>query len=133
MTGAEKRRPGRTELSDDLRCHVINAVAGNNTDKRLGPGMASALRRLQRVETGEMSWAPTGGDRRLGRIEAHRNYQLGVAHRQPDMTLQEIREQSIAECGERFSSSVISRFFDRHPIMLKKSAHADELRRAQTS
>jgi len=79
MTGAEKRRPGRTELSDDLRCHVINAVAGNNTDKRLGPGMASALRRLQRVETGEMSWAPTGGDRRLGRIEAHRNYQLGVA------------------------------------------------------
>ena len=34
----------------------------------------------------------------------------------PDMTLLEIQERLIANCGERFSSSVIWRFFDRHGI-----------------
>ena len=40
--------------------------------------------------------------------------------RQPDVTLLEIQERLIANCGERFSSSVIWRFFDRHEITLKK-------------
>jgi hypothetical protein len=32
------------------------------------------------------------------------------------MTLLEIQERLIANCGERFSSSVLWRFFDRHEI-----------------
>ena len=62
---------------------------------------------------------PTGGARRFGRIEAHRAYLLGLIRRQPDMTLLEIQERLIANCGERFSSSVIWRFFDRHEITFK--------------
>ena len=37
------------------------------------------------------------------------------------MTLLEIQERLIANCGERFSSSVLWRFFDRHDIPFKKS------------
>jgi hypothetical protein len=70
---------------------------------------------------GEISPAPIGGDRRSGPIEAHRDYLLGLIRRQPDMTLLEIQERLIATCGERFSSSVIWRFFDRHRMTFKKS------------
>jgi hypothetical protein len=35
------------------------------------------------------------------------------------MTLLEIQERLIANCGERFSSSVLWRFFDRHELTFK--------------
>ena len=37
------------------------------------------------------------------------------------MTLLEIQERLIANCGERFSSSVLWRFFDRHEFTFKNS------------
>ncbi len=113
-------------LSDDLRKRVVDAVveggmSRNAAAKRFGVSIASAVRWLQRfAATGEISPAPTGGDRRSNRIEAHRDYLLGLIRRQPDMTLLEIQERLIANCGERFSSSVIWRFFDRHEITFKK-------------
>jgi transposase len=85
------------------------------------PSVASAVRWVARFKVnGEISPAPTGGDRRSGRIEAHCDYLLGLIRRQPDVTLLEIRERLIANCGERFSSSVIWRFFDRHEVTFKK-------------
>ncbi len=113
-------------LSDDLRERVVGAVveggmSRNAAAKRFGVSIASAVRWVARFKAkGEISPAPTGGDRRSGRIEAHRNYLLGLIRRQPDMTLLEIQERLIANCGERFSSSVIWRFFDRHEITFKK-------------
>ncbi len=81
--------------------------------------------------TGEIFPAPTGGDRRSGRIEAQGDYLLGLIRRQPDITLPEIRERLIANCGETFSTSVLWRFFDRHEITFKKkTAHAEEQQRA---
>ena len=112
-------------LSDDLRERVVEAVvvgglSRNAAAKRFGVSIASAVRWLQRFcASGEISPAPTGGDRRSGRIEAHRDYLLGLVRRQPDLTLLEIQERLIANCGERFSSSVIWRFFDRHEITFK--------------
>jgi transposase len=114
-------------LSDDLRKRVVEAVvqdgmSRNAAAKRFGVSIASAVRWLQRFgATGEISPAPTGGDRRSGRIEAHRDHLLGLIRRLPDVTLLEIQERLIANCGERFSSSVIWRFFDRHKITFKKS------------
>ena len=49
------------------------------------------------------------------------DYLLGLIRRQPDMTLLEIQERLIANCGERFSLSMIWRFFDRHGITFKKN------------
>ena len=51
-----------------------------------------------------ISPAPTGGDQRSHRIEAHGHYLLGLIRRQPDITLLEIQGRLIANCGEHFSS-----------------------------
>src|SRR5271165_320158 len=114
-------------LSDDLRERVVGAVveggmSRNAAAKRFGVSIASAVRWVARFKAkGEISPAPTGGDRRSGRIEAHRDYLFGLIRRRPDMTLLEIQERLIANCGERFSSSVLWRFFDRHELTFKKS------------
>ena len=97
--------------------------------RRLEP---QTLRRARFKAKGEISPAPTGGDRRSGRIEAYRGYLLGLIRRPPDMTLLEIQERLIANCGERFSSSVLWRFFDRHDITLKKSPRMPRSSNART-
>ena len=113
-------------LSDDLRKRVVDAaveegMSRNAAAKRFGVSIASTIRWVWRFHaTGEVSPAPTGGDQRSDRIEAPRDYLLGLIRRQPDITLLEIQERLIANCGERFSSSVIWRFFDRHDITFKK-------------
>jgi transposase len=125
-------------LSADLRKRVVEAVvqggmSRNAAAKRFGVSIASAVRWMQRFETtGEISPAPTGGDHRSGRVEAHRDYLLGLIRRQPDMTLLEMQERLIANCGERFSSSVLWRFFDRHGITFKKSRRTPRNSNART-
>jgi len=125
-------------LSDDLRKRVVGAVVDggmsrNAAAKRFGVSIASAVRWVARFNAkGEISPARTGGDRRSGRIEAHRDYLLGLIRRQPDLTLLEIQERLIANCGERFSSSVLWRFFDRHKITFKKSPRMPRSSNART-
>ena len=109
-------------LSDDLRKRVVEAVvlgglSRNAAARRFGVSIASAVRWVTRYKTtGQISPSPLGGDRRSGRIEAHRDYLLGLIRRSPDMTLLEIQERLIANCGERFAVSLLWRFFDRHEI-----------------
>ncbi len=75
---------------------------------------------VKRFETtGEIAPAPTGGDQRSKRIETHRDYLLGLIRRTPDITLLEIEHRLLENCGERFSSSVLWRFFNRHDITFK--------------
>lgn len=113
-------------LSDDLRERVIKAVveegmSRNAAARRFGVSIPSAIRWVKRFETtGEIAPAPTGGDQRSKRIEAHRDYLLGLIRRTPDITLLEIEHRLLENCGERFSSSVLWRFFDRHDITVKK-------------
>ena len=124
-------------LSDDLRERVVEAVvlgglSRNQAAAHFKVSVASAVRWVKRfTTTGEISPAPSGGDRRSGRIESHRDYLLGLIRRTPDITLLEIQERLIANCGERFAVSVLWRFFDRHEITFKrKTAHAEEQQRA---
>jgi len=66
-------------LSDDLRERVVGAVveggmSRNAAAKRFGVSIASAVRWVARFKAkGAISPSPTGGDRRSGRIEAHRD------------------------------------------------------------
>ena len=112
-------------LSNDLRERVVEAVvlgglSRNQAAAHFKVSIASAVRWVKRFQTtGEISPAPCGGDRRSGRIEAHRDYLLGLIRRSPDMTLLEIQERLIANCGERFAVSVLWRFFDGHEITFK--------------
>src|SRR5271167_2882781 len=113
-------------LSDDLRKRVVEAVvlgglSRNAAARRFGVSIASAVRWVTRYKTtGQISPSPSGGDRRSGRIEAQRDYLLGLIRRTPDITLLEIQERLIQNCGERFSVSVLWRFFDRHGVTFKK-------------
>ncbi len=111
-------------LSDDLRERVVGRwwkgacraarrpnVWGQHRQRRaLGCALQDQGRDLAGCD---------GGDRRSGRIEAHRDYLLGLVRRRPDMTLLETQERLIGNCGERFSSSVLWRFFDRHELTFK--------------
>lgn len=113
-------------LSDDLRKRVVEAViqgglSRNAAAKRFKVSIASAVRWVKRYETtGKISPAPSGGDRRSGRVEAQGDYLLGLIRRTPDITLLEIQDRLIGNCGERFSVSVLWRFFDRRGITFKK-------------
>ena len=95
-------------LCNDLRERVVEAVvlgglSRNQAAAHFKVSIASAVRWVKRFQTtGEISPAPCGGDRRSGRIEAHRDYLLSLIRRSPDMTLLEIQERLIANCGERF-------------------------------
>ena len=66
-------------LSDDLRKRVVEAVvlgglSRNQAAAHFKVSVASAVRLVKRfTTTGEISPAPSGGDRRSGRIEAHRD------------------------------------------------------------
>ncbi len=79
-------------LSDNLRKRVMDVVvvgglSRNAAAKRFAVSIASAIRWVWRFEaTCEISPAPTGGDRRSDRIEAHREYLLGLIRRQQDIT-----------------------------------------------
>jgi len=125
-------------LSDDLRERVVKSVvehglSRNGAAARFGVSIASAVRWVKRFETtGEISPTPTGGDRRSRRIEAHRDYLLGLIRRTPDITLLEIEHRLIKNCGERFSSSVLWRFFDRHGVTVKKRPRTPPSRRVRT-
>jgi transposase len=125
-------------LSYDLRKRVVEAVvlgglSRNQAAARFKVSIASAVRWVKRFQTtGEISPAPSGGDRRSGRIEAHRDYLLGLIRRTPDLTLLEIKERLIVNCGERFAVSVLWRFFNRHEITVKKKRRMPRSNNART-
>jgi transposase len=109
-------------LSDDLRKRVVEAVVSgglsrNAAVRRFAVSIGSAVRWMTRYKTtGQISPSPSGSDRRSGRIEAQRDYLLGLIRRTPDITLLEIQERLIQNCGECFSVSALWRFFDRHEV-----------------
>ena len=125
-------------LSDDLRKRVVDAVvfgglSRNEAARRFDVSIASAVRWVKRFETtGEISPMPLGGDHRSARIEAHRGYLLGLIRRTPDITLVEIQQRLIASCGERFATSVLWRFFDRHDVTFKKKPRTHRSSSART-
>jgi len=112
-------------LSEDLRIRVIRAVEGgmsrNAAARRFGVSVASAVRWMaEYLATGRTAAMPQGGDRRSGRIEAQGDLLMRAIEETPDITLAELREHVIAECGETFATSTIHDFFRRHGITFKK-------------
>src|ERR1700756_4240967 len=122
-------------LSGDLRKRVVEAVvlgglSRNAAARRFDVSIASAVRWVTRYKTtGQISPSPSGGDRRSGRIEAQRDYLLGLIRRTPDITLLEIQERLIQNCGERFRFPCSGASSSAMASGLKKTAHAEEQRR----
>jgi transposase len=111
----------------------VHPNRGLSGESRFKVSVASAVRWVKQFETtGEISPKACGGDRRSSRIEAHHAYLMGLIRRTPDITLLEIEERLIKNCGERFSSSVLWRFFARHGVTLKKRARTPPSNSART-
>jgi transposase len=111
-------------LSLDLRVRVLAAVAQGLSHRaageRFGVSAASVSRwRAREREQGEARPRPLGGDRRSGRIEAHRDMILAMIKETPDMAIEELR-QALEERSLIVGYGTIRRFFARHAITRKK-------------
>jgi transposase len=117
-------------LSVDLRVRVLGAVAAGATHReaaeRFGVSAASVSRwRKREREQGDPRPGRLGGDRRSGQIEAHHDAVMAALGPGRDATIEEVRA-SLAEQGLVFGFGTIQRFFARHAITRKKTAHATE-------
>ena len=110
-------------LSLDLRVRVLVAVAQGLSHRaagdRFGVSAASVSRwRALEREQGDARARRLGGDRRSGRIEAHRDMILAMIKETPDMAIEELR-QALAEKDLVVGYGTIRRFFARHEITRK--------------
>lgn len=110
-------------LSQDLRDRVTAAIDSGMScpaaAAHFGISVSSAIRWGRRArEHGRAVARPRGGDRHSGRIEAHRDFILGLIAEQGDLTLAEIRERLI-ERGAAVGIGTVHRFFARHGITRK--------------
>ena len=111
--------------SQDLRERVIGAVEQDGMScraaaRRFGISESSAIKWLRRYrKTGQRTPVGTGGHRpsvlapHLGFIEA-------VRLEQPDITLQALCDRLAAERGVKSDTGMMSRFFRRQGITVKK-------------
>ncbi|GBR00565.1 transposase [Gluconacetobacter liquefaciens NRIC 0522] len=105
---------------------TFGGLSHRQAAERFGVSPASAIRwcTLAR-ETGSATPKPRGGDRLSGRIEAQAARIRALIDEKDDLTLVKIRAQ-LAEEGHHFSVGTLWRFFARHWITWKKTAHAAE-------
>ena len=111
-------------LSLDLRVRVLVAVAQGLSHRaagdRFGVSAESVSRwRVLEREQGDARARRLGGDRRSGRIEAHRDMILAMIKETQDMAIEELR-QALAEKDLVVGYGAIRRFFARHAITRKK-------------
>ena len=111
-------------LSHDLRVRVQASVHAGATHReaaeRFGVSAASVSRwRTREREQGDARPKALGGDRRSGRIEAHRDAVMAALGPDRDATIEEVRRDLVAR-GLSFGFGTIQRFFARHDITRKK-------------
>jgi transposase len=124
-------------LSLDLRVRVLAAVSQGlshrQAGERFGVSAASVSRwRALERERGEARARPLGGDRRSGRVEAHKDTILALIEETPDIAIEELR-QGLADKGVTFGYGTIRRFFVRHAITRKKRPRTRPSKTAPTS
>jgi transposase len=111
--------------SQDLRDRVIEAVIGGRMSRRgaaarFGVSLSSAIKWVQRFErTGSRQAARMGGYKRV-KIEPHREFLEALRAEKPDITLQRLCDRLWSERGVKADTSMMSRFFRRIGVTLKK-------------
>lgn len=111
-------------LSVDLRERVLKAVVAGATHReaaeRFGVSAASVSRwRAITRERGDARPKALGGDRKSGRIDAHKQTIVDALGPDADRTIEEVRER-LRDQGLIFSFGSLQRFFIRHAITRKK-------------
>jgi len=111
--------------SQDLRDRVIDAVIGQGMSRRaaaarFGVSESSAIKWVQRFErSGSRAASKMGGYLRP-KLEPHREFLEALRSEKADITLQALCDRLLAERGVRADTSMMSRFFRRIGVTLKK-------------
>jgi transposase len=111
--------------SQDLRDRVIDAVVREGMSRRaaaarFGVSESSAIKWVQRFEqTGARKASRMGGYVRP-KLEPYREFLEGLRTEKPDITLQALCDRLLAERGVKADTSMVSRFFRRIGVTLKK-------------
>jgi transposase len=111
--------------SQDLRERVIGAALSGTPARhaaaRFGIGIATAIVWVRRArQTGERTARKQGQPRR-SKLDAHRDYLLGLIEETPDMTISEMLERLAGERGVSASRATLWTFLDRCGLTFKKS------------
>lgn len=111
--------------SQDLRDRVIDAVERGGMScraaaRRFGVSDSSAIKWLQRYrKTGRRSPVGTGGHR-PSVLAPHRDFLQAARVEKPDITLAALCARLAAERGVKADTGMLSRFFRREGITIKK-------------
>jgi transposase len=114
-----------SSYSQDLRDRVIDAVEDDGMSRRaaarrFGISESAAVKWLQRYRAGG-SRRPVGtGGHRPSALKPHRAFLEAIRAEQPDITLEGLSRRLLAERGVKADTSMLSRFFRREGITLKK-------------
>lgn len=111
--------------SKDLRVRAVAMVEAGESAREaarvLGIGASTAIRWLERwTAIGSVDAKPGTGHSRSP-LQAHAQWLLDVVAKEPDLTLEEIRDRLAREKKLAVAVSSVWRFFDRHEITFKKS------------
>ena len=117
---------GRRPYSEDLRLRVVAAVAEGCSRraaaKRFAVSPSSSIRWVGlHDETGSVRPRPRCGKSRSP-LEPHAAWLLGLIAKEPDLTLAEIVERLLQDCGVDTTDSSVDRFFKRHGVSFKKNS-----------
>lgn len=124
-------------LSVDLRERAVAAVRAGATHReaaeRFGVSAASVSRwQVLEREQGDVRPKALGGDRKSGRIDAHKEAILEALGPEADRSIEEVR-QVLHEKDLVFSFGALQRLFKRHAITRKKRPRTPPSRTAPTS
>ena len=122
--------------SEDLRVRAVEAVAEGMSRRQAAKlfkvGASSVIRWSQlREQTGSVAAKPMGGSRGT-RIEgADRQWLLQRIAAQPDLTLEELREELAEQRDLEVGHGSVWRFCDREKLSVKKKSAGQSARQAR--
>jgi transposase len=111
--------------SQDLRDRVIDAVEKEGLSRRaaarrFGVSESTAVKWLQRyADSGSRKPVGTGGHR-PSKLKPHRAFIVAALKDKPDLTLEALGRQLLAQRGVKADTSMLSRFLRREKITHKK-------------
>jgi transposase len=123
--------------SQDLRDRVLDAVGKNGMSRRAAAerfeiSESSAIKWMERLErTGSRTAAQMGGYKPR-KLDAHRDFLEAARAEKSDITLQALCDRLLAERGVKADTSMMSRFFRRIGVTVKKRPWSRASRIAQT-
>ena len=123
--------------SQDLRDRVIDAVREGAMSRRAAArryeiSKSVAIKWLERVER-DGSRAPVGhGGHRASKLTPHREFLELARSEKSDITLQALCDRLLSERGVKADTSMMSRFFRRIGVTLKKRPSSRASRIAPT-